>query len=230
MALLGLDAATRTGFALMSHAGVKAGSWKPRSVALSGEIFATFEEWLEDLIEREEVRVIALEAPQPSMRKQTTRGRVRAGRGFQDVVKESATTNFASLRRLYGIAACVEAVAHRAGVPIYEVASSKWRVHYLGVARSPQPGGDQFPVLRCKSTGVSRKFLNPDGLKSTAWLKAAAVEMAHAHHVAVDGNDAADAVGIVHWLHAERRTERAAKALPPLKSAVARAAAEAVFK
>lgn len=186
MALLGLDPATRCGWAVMNRDGVKAGSWAPRPGSPPGRIFSDFERWLSLLMEQHNVTDAAMEEPLRSDITRTEKTFDSTGLfGPREKVFKRPITNMHTLRRLYGIAAVVQLVCHVRGVPLTEYNQTAWRSTFLGLAHAPRG--------------------TKDGSK---WLKDRSVQTCRRLQIDVSDDNAADAVGVVSHFHSERKKER----------------------
>lgn len=185
-ALLGLDVATHTGWAIKTRAGVTAGTWKPPHGVDEARVFFEFQNWLHSFMGEHEVFQVAMEEP---LRSDLTRTEKSFGKwGEAEKIFKKPITNVTTLRRLYGMVGAVKAVCHARQVPLVEVNQAAWRSHWLGVTRAPRG--------------------TKDGSK---WLKDQSVARATRVGIAVDSDNAADAVGVLEWLVGQRQAERAAK-------------------
>jgi hypothetical protein len=195
MVLLGLDVSSvATGWAVMPGADpLVCGTIRPK-----GEGWAkgkSFCDQLHALMNRYRVTHIGMEEP---LRSDLTRTEVTFSDNpmFGQSVRKTRRpmTNIGVLRKLYAFAGYVHLLAEVRDVPVWEVNQTTWRKSFLGVAHAPKGAERNWLKTQCFARCVRMGF-------------------------SPDSDDAAEAIGVVHWLQGQLQAERVTRAADALFAA-----------
>lgn len=186
MRIAGLDCATTTGFAVIDGQSIHAGKFTAKGDS-DGAIFGSFRLWLRGFLIAERIDHVAIEEP---LRSDLTKTEVRfdgpnLGWGAQSRKIRKPITNMSTLRRLYGLAAIVNEVAHSLDIEVEEVNQVTWRKAFLGPVAPPKSCPDR-----------------------TRWWKDQAQMQCRRIGLDLKSKDACDAVGVCFWLAGHLKQER----------------------
>lgn len=179
MIIVGLDVAATTGFSVFDGSSIRAGEFKAKGDT-DGAIFRSFEDQLRGMLIDARCTHLAMEEPLRSDLTKTTVVGVGQSNAFGGMPMKAKTpiTTVSTMRRLYGLAAIVQKIAHDLAIPMDEVNQKSWRSCFLGPV-SPPKG--------CKDR--------------TGWWKDQSLAKARSMGLDIKSKDAADAVGVGYYLH-----------------------------